>query len=92
MFRYFYICCIIKANLKLGKGIRNFYAQKIVGGANRIRSLVDPDHGGHLIASQFLGSGDIDNLVAMNGELNTNAWRSMEREWANALKDGKKFR
>ncbi len=78
-------------DLQLEKAERNLHAQRVVGGDDRIYGD-GPDHGGHLIASQFLGSGDIDNLVAMNGDLNTNAWRSMEREWANALKDGKKVK
>lgn len=42
------------------------------------------------IASQFLGSGDIDNMVAMNRQVNRSggSWYAMEKEWANAL-DGK---
>lgn len=49
------------------------------------------DDGGHLIGSQFLGSGNIYNLVPMNSQINRagGKWYNMETEWANALKEGK---
>ncbi|PQZ57359.1 transposase [Bacillus sp. MYb209] len=39
----------------------------------------------------FEGSGDIDNLVAMNSQINRSGgkWYSLEQEWAKALADGK---
>lgn len=42
-----------------------------------------------MIATQFNGSGDLDNLVAMNRDINRSggAWFNMEKEWANALKE-----
>ena len=47
--------------------------------------------GGHLIASMFEGSGDIDNLVAMNSQINRSGgkWYSLEQKWSQALADGK---
>ncbi len=41
-----------------------------------------------VIGSQFHGSGDIDNLVAQNSQINRSGgeWYKMETEWANALK------
>ena len=75
-------------DLKLGQAKRNEYAQRNVGGNDR----EEGDHGGHLIASQFKGSGDIDNLVAQAGTINRNGgkWYNMEKEWRYALKTNKK--
>lgn len=47
------------------KGISN-YAQKVAESEDRLHD----DEGGHLIASIFKGSGDLDNLVPMNSNLN----------------------
>ncbi|QWH00699.1 cytoplasmic protein [Bacillus mycoides] len=77
-----------EGSLQLGDGKRNNYAQRVVGGDDR---LVDDD-GGHLIATIFKGSGDIDNLVPMNSNLNRGEWKKLESEWANALKDGDEVR
>lgn len=75
---------IFKEKRLLGK--RKPYSQKTVGGKNR-----DPkDEGGHLIATIFKGSGDIDNLVPMNGNLNKGEWKKLENDWADALDDGEK--
>ncbi len=52
----------VEAKLELGKAKRNSYAQKSVGRNYRLPN----DDGGHLIASIFKGSGNIDNLVPMN--------------------------
>ncbi|MEH7643098.1 DNA/RNA non-specific endonuclease, partial [Bacillus pumilus] len=49
--------------------------------------LLDDD-GGHLIATIFKGSGDIDNLVPMNGNLNKGEWKKLENAWADALQNG----
>ncbi len=81
-------------DLKLGKGERNTHSQKIVGREDRITNAplsYDNDDGGHLIATRFKGSGDIDNMVAQNRQINRSggAWYEMEQEWANALKEGK---
>ena len=71
--------------LALGMAERNLYSQRTVGGIDRLAD----DDGGHLIASMFNGSGDIDNLVAMNSQINrTNgAWYEMEQEWKAALSE-----
>lgn len=71
--------------LVLKKGERNKYAQATVGGADRLPD----DDGGHLIAAQFNGPGDIDNLVPQNSQINRvgGVWFEMETEWAIALKE-----
>lgn len=73
-----------EGSLSLGNAKRNSYAQTTIGGSDRLSD----DHGGHLIASIFEGSGDIDNLVPMNGNFNQSAWKKMENAWATALKNG----
>ncbi|MED4976918.1 DNA/RNA non-specific endonuclease [Heyndrickxia faecalis] len=50
----------VEAKLKLGNAKRKPYAQRIVGGEDRLKN----DDGGHLIASIFEGSGEINNLSA----------------------------
>ena len=42
-----------------------------------------------MIGAQFNGSGDLDNLVAMNRDINRSggAWFEMEQQWAKALKE-----
>ncbi|WP_229522525.1 DNA/RNA non-specific endonuclease [Paenibacillus monticola] len=81
----------VEADLQLGNGTRNQYAQSNVGGNERIRGQYpERDDGGHLIGSQFKGSGGIDNLVAMNSQINEagGRWHKMEQEWAAALNGG----
>ncbi|MEK3752369.1 DNA/RNA non-specific endonuclease [Paenibacillus sp. FSL E2-8871] len=78
----------VEADLQLGKGTRNKYAQSNVGETDRIRGdYPERDDGGHLIGRQFKGSGDIDNLVPMNSQINEagGKWHQMEQEWASAL-------
>jgi hypothetical protein len=75
----------VEANLELGKADRNKYAQKTVGGEDRLPK----DDGGHLIASIFKGSGELDNLVPMNSTLNRSEYKILENTWKNALKEGK---
>ena len=74
--------------LNLGQGTRNSYAQRTVGGADRLPT----DDGGHLIASQFNGSGQIDNLIPQNSGINRagGEWYNMEKTWSDALKSGSK--
>jgi len=72
-----------EGTLQLGDGKRKPYAQKTVGRDDR----KDDDDGGHLIASIFKGSGDFDNLVPMNGNLNKGEWKILENDWAKALKE-----
>ena len=70
--------------LTLGKGMRNLYAQRTVGGEDR----QSDDHGGHLIATRFGGSGDLENLDAQHQNLNLAEYKRMENEWAKALENG----
>lgn len=74
-------------DLRLEKGERDFNAQRRAGEEDRRKT----DDGGHLIGSQFGGSGKSDNLVAMKRELNQNPgeYYKLEKTWADALKDGK---
>ncbi|AGK54515.1 DNA/RNA non-specific endonuclease [Bacillus sp. 1NLA3E] len=73
-----------EGTLKFGDGKRNKYAQKVVGRENRLPD----DEGGHLIANIFKGSGGLDNLVPMNGNLNKGEWKKLENTWTDALKLG----
>ncbi|MEC3665135.1 T7SS effector LXG polymorphic toxin [Bacillus velezensis] len=76
----------VDADLQLGEGKRNQYAQSNVG---KPQDRLPDDDGGHLIGSQFKGSGEIDNLIAQNSQVNRSGgeWYKMETEWANALKE-----
>ena len=76
---------VAQGDLRLEKGVRNKGDQLKAGGDDRLRG----DHGGHLIARIFGGSGELDNLVAMDKIVNTIEYRDVERLWENALKDGK---
>jgi hypothetical protein len=67
---------------------RKPYSQRIVGRENR----ESDDHGGHLIASIFGGSGDIDNLVPMNQNLNQGRWKILENKWSDALNSSEKVK
>ncbi|OMF94741.1 hypothetical protein BK144_08260 [Paenibacillus sp. FSL R7-0273] len=88
----------VEGDLVLKAAERNSYAQRAAGRSDRIRAndLVPPysaqpekyaDAGGHLIASRFNGSGELDNLVAMNGQINGSGgkWYELEELWANAI-------
>lgn len=77
-----------EANLELGKVDRNNYAQRKVGGEDRQST----DDGGHLIASIFKGSGNIDNLVPMNSTLNRSEYKILENTWKKALVEGKEVK
>ncbi|WP_245590302.1 DNA/RNA non-specific endonuclease [Cohnella panacarvi] len=74
-----------EGDLVLGSAERNEYAQRTVGGKDRLPD----DDGGHLIGAQFQGLKDIDNLVPQNSQINRSGgeWFNMETEWANALKE-----
>ncbi|KAA2382159.1 type VII secretion protein, partial [Bacillus cereus] len=72
-----------QGKLQLGQGKRNSTHQVKVGGEDRNKG----DHGGHLIAHIFGGSGLVDNMVPMNGKLvNQSSYRKLEIEWKTALK------
>ncbi len=74
----------VEGTLRLEDGERNEYAQRKAGGIDR----QPEDQGGHLIARQFGGSGKLDNLVAMKGELNQGPYKKMEMDMKKALEDG----
>ncbi|WP_426892845.1 T7SS effector LXG polymorphic toxin [Sutcliffiella horikoshii] len=75
--------------LKLEMGMRDSHHQLAAGGIDRvIASGTKGDHGGHLIGTQFNGSPLIDNIVAMNGNVNVSAYKKLEYTWAKALKEG----
>ena len=42
-----------------------------------------------MFADQFDGSGGLDNIVSQARKLNQGAWRDMETDWADALREGK---
>jgi hypothetical protein len=71
-------------SLDLESGARNEYAQRSVGGTDRLST----DQGGHLIGARFNGPGDYVNLVPQNANLNMGAWKAMENSWAAALTNG----
>jgi len=72
---------ICEGTLKLEEGERNAYDQKIVGREDKKKT----DDGGHLVATIFGGSGDIDNLVPMDSNLNKGEWKKLENIWKKAL-------
>lgn len=74
----------VSGELKLGTGKRNSYAQSNAGREDRLAD----DEGGHLIATVFEGSGGLDNLVPMNGNLNKGRYKAMENLWRKHLKLG----
>ena len=66
--------------LTLDKASRNNYAQRKEAKKGR-----SGDEGGHLIATIFKGSGDIDNLVPMSQKLNRSDYKILENRWKKAL-------
>ena len=70
----------------MGAAKRNKYVQRIAGREDRLKT----DEGGHLIASIFEGSGKLDNLVPMDGNLNKGEWKKLENMWAKHLEKGRK--
>ncbi|WKB35445.1 T7SS effector LXG polymorphic toxin [Terrilactibacillus sp. S3-3] len=62
--------------LTLEMGVRDPKHQLAAGGEDRvIAPSTKGDHGGHLIGTQFNGSPLIDNIVAMNGNVNLSAYK-----------------
>ncbi|MNV14085.1 putative ribonuclease YeeF [compost metagenome] len=49
----------------------------------------DDDHAGHLIGDRFGGSPKLDNIVNQSRLTNTSTYKSLENQWAKALKEGK---
>ncbi|QWF75220.1 ribonuclease YeeF family protein [Bacillus subtilis] len=74
----------VKADLQLGEAKRNQYAQTNAG---KPQDRKPDDDGGHLIATQFKGSGQFDNIVPMNSQINRSGgkWYNMEQVWSKAL-------
>ncbi|MGY5484127.1 DNA/RNA non-specific endonuclease [Paenibacillus sp. ALE2] len=77
-----------EGKLELGEAKRNNHAQRVAGREDRLPD----DEGGHLIASIFKGSGSLDNLVPMNGNLNKGEWKKVENSWARALEAGEEVK
>lgn len=50
--------------------------------------MADSDDRGHLIADRFNGSGELENLVPMEGKLNKGDYAKLEDTLAEAVKDG----
>ena len=71
--------------MRLEKGVRNKGDQLKAGGDDRLPG----DHGGHLFANRYAGSGEIDNLLAMAAIVNNNKYKRIENLWGNALQAGK---
>lgn len=73
-------------DLRLEQGIRNETAQRAAGGQDREAY----DDGGHLIATRFGGSGELDNLVPMSQDINRRGgeWYDLEESWADELSRG----
>lgn len=82
-----------EGDLHLDEGKRNPGAQLEAGGPDRHTGdgveyhFKDKDDGGHLIATRFEGSGEKDNLVAQNYNLNRGAYKKMENGWAKTLEE-----
>ena len=79
---------VAQDDLRLEKGVRNKGDQLKAGYEDRLPN----DHGGHLIAKIFGGSGELDNLVAMDKIVNRSDYRIMENQWKNALQEGKEVK
>jgi len=76
----------VSGELYLSMRDRNTYQQAKSAKEAGIKDGLADDDGGHLIASIFDGAGEQINYAPMNSNLNRGAWRSMENEWATALK------
>ena len=74
-----------QGKLRLEDGVRNKGDQLKAGGDDRLPG----DHGGHLFAKMFAGSGEIDNLSAMAAIVNNSKYKRIEKRWQKALKEGK---
>ena len=74
-----------QGKLRLEEGVRNKGDQLKARGDDRLRG----DHGGHLIAQRFAGSGKIDNLLAMVAIVNNSKYKRIENRWGKALQAGK---
>jgi hypothetical protein len=73
--------------LDLQKVDRNTYQQVLAG-----RIGGEGYDGGHLLATLFGGAGEKINLIPQLTEVNRGAFRSMEGQWAEAIRAGKSVR
>jgi hypothetical protein len=71
-----------EGTLRLEEGTRHNNHQLKAGGEYRLKN----DEGGHLIGTEFGGSGKIDNIVAMDYDLNHHDYYELEQSWKNELK------
>ena len=55
---------------------------------NNLEGKWKTDHAGHLVARENGGSGYVDNLVPMDGKVNTRDYRAFERENNSIMKEG----
>jgi hypothetical protein len=80
---------VVKADgvLDVGKADRNTWQQAAAGHVGG-----EGYDGGHLIASLFGGAGERINLVPQLSSVNRGEFREMERQWAQAVLDGKAVR
>ena len=80
---------VVKADgvLDVGKADRNTWQQAAAGHVGG-----EGYDGGHLIASLFGGAGERINLVPQLSSVNRGDFREMERQWAQAVLDGKTVR
>ena len=77
-----------QGDLRLEDGKRNKRDQSKAGYDDRLPG----DHGGHLIARIFGGSGELDNLVAMDAIVNNSNYKIVENKWKKALQEGKEVK
>jgi hypothetical protein len=80
----------VSGKLELKPRGRNKYQQ--VRSLEIKDGIIGEDEGGHLIAQIFNGPGEQINYVPQKAVLNNGAWKMMEKEWADALKQGKKVK
>ena len=75
----------VSGKIELADGERNQYAQLKAGGTDRLTS----DDGGHIIAREFGGSGEIHNLVPMDSTINRSGeYRQLETTLKNYVNEG----
>lgn len=72
-----------EGTLRLEDGKRNTDHQTRAGGEYRL----EKDEGGHLIGKRFGGSEKLDNIVAMDYDVNHGEYLDIENDWAEELAD-----
>lgn len=74
----------LKSVHKIERSKEEVKAQGSVGGASRL----EDDEGGHLIGHRFMSDQGLKNLFPQNANLNRSAYKKMENEWAEWIKQG----